>query len=795
MGGNLSITADGAAPSNVTTITTITGNLTIGGALTTFPNFALLEVVQGNLVIKGITDTSLTELNDIFPVLDSIRGDLTISNDFIQRISGFAELDSVGGFFDIGDYRDLQGGNTVLTRLPSFDALRIIGGELCFFENDALPTLPPFSALKRIGEGFFITNNASLRTISGFEALTSVGDEFAITGHVALVRVSGFSSLIHIDNHLSLIDNVVLETISGFGSLETIGGDFYLDNNNALATLSGFEALATIVGNLQIGEVAVFELGIEPDGHPQLTTLPSFNALTSVRGGIDIFDTGLTSFSGFSALKTVGEGVFIGNNAVLATLSGFSSLMSVGDRLIIGDNAVLRSLPSFNMLINVESHLTVEKNPLLPSISGFESLTTIKGNLVIRENEALRSLSGFGMIMRIGTHEGEGIKIVGNPLLRSCCGLLRMSDGTATIPPLPIIAPSTPSPPFSQNPPVCNSYTSVINACQASHTIHADGDVPTDAADFTRIKGDLIIGGTITVFPHFPLLEAVEGNLVISGITTPALTSLNDIFPVLKEVQGDLLIQNNDGVESISGFAVLGEVGGNVSIGGTSAGDGNALLSTPPALNALERIAGDLIIGNNAVLPTSPAFLALESIGGTLLVMDNAQLSSCCGLLNLVEGTIRLGGGVPTFSGNATGCNVLTEITNACVQMGDLAISADGEALTGISSLKRIVGSLTIGGTITTFPDFAALDIVEGNLVISGITDASLTELKDIFPSLDSIRGHLIIQNNDRVETLTGFGALDSIGGSLEVEDNDVLRSVSDFEGLRNIGGDVVVSG
>ena len=174
-------------------------------------------------------------------------------------------------------------------------------------------------------------------------------------------------------------------------------------------------------------------------------------------------------------------------------------------------------------------------------------------------------------------------------------------------------------------------------------------------------------------------------------------------------------------------------------------------------------------------------------------MMDNAQLFSCCGLLHLVDGTIRLGGGTPTLSGNGAGCNVLTEITNACIQMGDLAIHADGEAPTGISSLKRIVGNLTIGGTITDFPNFAALDVVEGNLVISGITDASLTELNDIFPSLDSIRGDLIIQNNDRVEVFTGFGGLDSIGGNLEVEDNAVLRSVSDFERLRNIGGDVVV--
>ena len=59
MDGNLSITADGAAPSNVTTITRITGDLTIGGTIATFPDFAALEVVEGNLVISGITNAGI----------------------------------------------------------------------------------------------------------------------------------------------------------------------------------------------------------------------------------------------------------------------------------------------------------------------------------------------------------------------------------------------------------------------------------------------------------------------------------------------------------------------------------------------------------------------------------------------------------------------------------------------------------------------------------------------------------------------------------------------------------------
>ena len=48
-GGDLDIDADAAEPSNVAAITRIDGNLTIGGTITTFPNFAALEVVEENI--------------------------------------------------------------------------------------------------------------------------------------------------------------------------------------------------------------------------------------------------------------------------------------------------------------------------------------------------------------------------------------------------------------------------------------------------------------------------------------------------------------------------------------------------------------------------------------------------------------------------------------------------------------------------------------------------------------------------------------------------------------------------
>ena len=45
-------------------------------------------------------------------------------------------------------------------------------------------------------------------------------------------------------------------------------------------------------------------------------------------------------------------------------------------------------------------------------------------------------------------------------------------------------------------------------------------------------------------------------------------------------------------------------------------------------------------------------------------------------------------------------------------------------------------------------------------LVISGLTDDTLTDLAGIFSALEEVQGNLPIQNNAELATITGFVAL-----------------------------------
>ena len=536
---------------------------------------------------------------------------------------------------------------------------------------------------------------------------------------------------------------------------------------------------------------------------------------------LDISDNAkLTTVSGFGALESV-KNMSFDSNVVLATLSEFEGLKTVAD-LFVNNNQMLPALPTFASLTTIGG-IVVSNNTLLASISGFGSLTTISGNVDIQRN---------GM-------------------LSSCCGLLVIADGT--------LVPGGSTNTISNNATGCSSPEEVETTCTISSgfSINADGDVPSHVSLLRRITGDLTIGGTITSFPNFAALEVVQGNLVIDNITTATLTDLNNIFPALDSVRGNLQILSNAQVETITGFAELDSVGGffnfqnnaaltavpvfdaltnaggigisinaaltaiptfskitttqNVSItnniGLTAISGFNALtritnfdltitdnaqletiagfdvlerverafgiernvkLTTLPTFNALTHTGGFGIAGNTA-LTTISGFEALATVPGNFTIRGNTALASCCAFLPIANNTLTPGG-TTDISGNKAGCNTQAQITNTCA--ADITIAQDSDVPGNVANIKRITGDLTIGGTITTFPNFADLEVIEGNLDINGITTATLTALADIFPALKRVDGNFVIQNNTQVATITGLGALNNLGGTLLIQIN-----------------------
>ena len=609
-----------------------------------------------------------------------------------------------------------------------------------------------------------------------------MGGNFSISNNLLLTALPTFNALTRVSGNLEIINNDALEVIEGFGALANITGRADIRDNAVLSSCCGLLRIA----NNTVTEGRTTSLGrntagcntkdeIVNDCVPTLSIsqnsdVPSGSAdITGITGDLTIGGT-ITTFPDFTALRVV-QGNLTIDGITTATLTNFANI--------------------FPALTQVQGNFIIQNNAHVTTITrtSFATLTSIGGDLTIASNASLRTFSGFAALTGIVGN----VSVSSNGALSSCCGLLSIASGTLV---------PTGTTDISGNATGCASKDEIVNDCAPSLTITQNSDVPSNVADIKRITGNLTIGGTITTFPDFALLEVIQGNLTIDGITTAALSDLSTIFPALERISGDLQIQNNAHVTTITDFAELDNIGGTITIHsnavlsdiptfatiptakGVTISNNDALrsislfaslttttvfniaildndnLETLSGFDALKRV-GDLSISRNNTLNAVLGFGALVRIFGNFQIKDNPMLSVCCGLLRFADDTAGVNN-TPTIEGNVTGCNTKEEIAASCV--ASLTINDDTDVPSGSKNIKRITGNLTIGGTITTFPDFAALEVVGGNLTIDNITTATLINLADIFPALTEVQGSLIFRNNAQVETITGFANLSSIG-------------------------------
>ena len=146
------------------------------------------------------------------------------------------------------------------------------------------------------------------------------------------------------------------------------------------------------------------------------------------------------------------------------------------------------------------------------------------------------------------------------------------------------------------------------------------------------------------------------------------------------------------------------------------------------------------------------------------------------------------------------------------VHVGNISVStqsavntlgASGGALEG--DITKIMGNVTISGSVTDLSIFSAIDTITGYLRVSGLTQlralsqasgsgdyVGLTNLKMVGGYFIVGRGQtssLIGSSNTSLDSVGYFPRLDSIGGSFEIRDNTSLDAVGSFPVLRSVGG------
>ncbi|MCY1056521.1 hypothetical protein [Nannocystis sp. SCPEA4] len=126
-----------------------------------------------------------------------------------------------------------------------------------------------------------------------------------------------------------------------------------------------------------------------------------------------------------------------------------------------------------------------------------------------------------------------------------------------------------------------------------------------------------------------------------------------------------------------------------------------------------------------------------------------------------------------------------------CVEFpGDVTVQRDVVDLAPLTGVRRIAGTLTVGGythalesMVTSLDAFAELEHV-GGLELTNVDVAHLL----MFSGLTEVPGSVSIVGFDRVDTLEGLHNITQIGGRLRVSGLDGLSDLTGLRGLERVG-------
>ncbi|MFK7775298.1 MAG: hypothetical protein AB8F94_24375, partial [Saprospiraceae bacterium] len=159
------------------------------------------------------------------------------------------------------------------------------------------------------------------------------------------------------------------------GSITIQGGE--------ITNLNGMSELVTVGGNLLINNttnlVSInFPNLTDIDAALRITTNASLNSISFP----NLLEVG-TVVSGTYAAHSL----YLNSNALLLNIDdAFPVLQTIGNNLYIGDNAALSSINTFNNLTEIGLDIWIRGNGSLTSIEGLTNITQIKRELLIENN-------------------------------------------------------------------------------------------------------------------------------------------------------------------------------------------------------------------------------------------------------------------------------------------------------------------------------------------------------------------------------------------------------------------------
>ena len=202
-----------------------------------------------------------------------------------------------------------------------------------------------------------------------------------------------------------------------------------------------------------------------------------------------------------------------------------------------------------------------------------------------------------------------------------------------------------------------------------------------------------------------------------------------------------------------------------------------AALSSMHGLDSLQLIGGNFVVNGNPELLSFHGLDNLSTVSGALIVQHNLKLE------------------------NLLGSELLADIGGLKVEWNPLLRSIDGlDGLTTVGSLGIEISRNEVLEELGHWPNLVS---VAGDMVIWQNHHLLAPTLQDsgLGPPVrlirvDNIGGFVSIEDNRRLNSLSGLASLQSINGGLYILRNDALVDLSGgLESLSSVGGDFYVQG
>lgn len=492
------------------------------------------------------------------------------------------------------------------------------------------------------------------------------------------------------------------------------------DCDGADATTRDCSVEATLSGDLRL------EGPVAPGAVHELCADHNAVAGDVILSGTDLVDT-----TPLSCLCSVTGDVVVEANPSLERLSG-AALGVVGGNVEIRDNPSLVEITDWRMG-ELGGTITLEDNDALTSIEALV-VTRVGGSVVVRHNDGLdafwlyfREVAGDVRVEDNGALEylhqgalpgsvGGDLRVVRNPGLRAFDGeddVPWTLGGSLVLADLPAL----------------------------EHAIALD--------NMQSVGGDLHILRTATPGFISAGVEAIGGALEVrDNARTTGIA-----FPQLERVGGDVRLEYNPALSTVSGGQPGLTIGGSVDL------RENRDAPLDMELFAwLVSIGGDLRVDGQELEGPDPLG-RLETIGGDLrLARVRGRIAAP--MLHTVEGGIEITAMPP---GGAVQLDGLTTLG------GDMVWEAShGPADWTMSSLATLGGSILVR------------DVYPSPLGLQ----ASLPDL----PMLLEVPGTVRLQDADGLADLSGLDALTSIGDELFIASCDQLADMGALSGLVHLG-------